>query len=56
MTASAWEEQPVLEFILSNNTLLRAYHTVTTQYSPPGNTAIRTFSQRGRKKTASVGS
>jgi len=41
MAASAWEEQPVLEFILANNTLLRAYRTVTTQYTPPSDTVSR---------------
>ncbi len=41
MVTLAWEEQPVLEFILVNNTLLRAYHTVTTQYSPPSDTMSR---------------
>ncbi|MCP3870764.1 MAG: hypothetical protein GY703_22260 [Gammaproteobacteria bacterium] len=41
MAASAWEEQPVLEFILANNTLLRAYRTVTDQYTPPDDTVDR---------------
>ena len=41
LSVSAWEEQPVLEFILSNNPLLRAHHRVTTQYAPPGDTMSR---------------
>jgi len=37
----AWEEQPVLEFILANNKLLSAYRTVTTQYTPKNDTLDR---------------
>jgi hypothetical protein len=34
--AWAWDDQRVLEFILVNNPLLRAYRVVTTEYTPPG--------------------
>jgi hypothetical protein len=34
--AQAWDEQRVLEFILVNNPLLRAYRVVTTEFTPPG--------------------
>jgi len=39
--AFAWEEQKVLDYILANNPLLRAYHTVTTQYTPSDDTLDR---------------
>ena len=34
-SARAWDAQQVLEFVLAHSPLLRAYHQVTTRYSPP---------------------
>jgi hypothetical protein len=33
--AGAWEEEPVLEYILAYNPLIQAQRTVTDQYQPP---------------------
>jgi hypothetical protein len=33
--AGAWEEEPVLEYILAYNPLIQAQRTVTAQYQPP---------------------
>ena len=34
LSATAWEEQRVLEFILANSPLLRAYRVVTDEFTP----------------------
>ena len=39
--AFAWEEQRVLDYILAHNPLLRAYHSVTSEYTPSDDTLDR---------------
>ena len=39
--AGAWEEQRVLDFIMAHNPVLRAYHLVTAEYTPPRGTLGR---------------
>ena len=33
--AGAWEEEPVLEFVIAYNPLIRAHQAVTREYAPP---------------------
>lgn len=41
LSVAAWEEQPVLEYIMAHNTVLRAYRAVTTKYRPRSDTMDR---------------
>lgn len=55
LNAHAWEEQVVLEFILANNSLLRAYHDATTEYIPPKDTMTQLMEHTSVYGRAGVG-
>lgn len=55
LKSHAWEEQVVLEFILANNTLLRAYHDATIEYIPPKDTMTQMLEHTSVYGRAGVG-
>jgi len=55
LQAIAWEEEAVVQFILANNPLLRAYRTVTAEYIPPSDTLSRLLEYTSLYGSAGVG-